>query len=138
MKKVLSFVFLLAVLLGACQKDEGIGHPELLYKRWYLSRTRLVDNTNWLYYDTDGIYDTEYRPDGRLVHRKDGVIRTMPCCSATKFERSGKKIKYLDFEVCSYAQCSSLPENEATITYLSNELLELTTDQRVAQYTAVR
>lgn len=130
-------LLVLAILAIACQKDESIGPPKLLYQRWHLDRTKPIGSEAWIVYNLDGIYDTEYRPDGTLVHRKDGVIQTMTCCSASRFERNGARINYLDFAICPQVRCSG-SQTEVTITFLSDQLLELTTDQRVTQYKAVR
>ena len=136
MKNILLFLVLIALTV-ACQRDESIGPPELLHQRWHLSKTRAVNTNAWISYDTDGIYDTEYRPDGALVHRKDGIVQARQCCSANKFERDGARIYYSDLTICPFVRCSG-PQAEATITILSGQLLELTTDQRVTQYVAIR
>lgn len=136
MKKLFSPAMLLVVLFGACQKDETIGPPELLYQRWQVDRTKPIGSDTWMMYNLDGIYDTEYRPDGALVHRKDGVIQTAKCCSASRFERNQNVIQYSEFVACALVLCNSTKISQITI--LQQNLLELQTEDRVTQYSPIK
>ncbi len=136
MKNGLIFTLLLTILLVSCQKDTDIGPADLLYQRWHLDRVRGVNDNFWILYDTDGYYDTEYRRDGTLIHRKDGVIKPASCCEARLYERSGIIIQYSDFVTCPTVFCA--PAQKTTITLLSDNLLELQDGQRIAQYTSVK
>ena len=136
MKNTFLFV-VLTLLLIACQKDESAICPgKLVYQRWHFSQTKRIGDNAWIMPNTDGYYDTEYRPDGTLIHRKDGVVIQANCCQPIRFNRSGKTINYTDRD-CPFTLCVA-DENQATITQLGNNLLELNDGTYISQYTAVR
>ena len=127
---------LLLLFANACHKDTSIGPADLLYQRWHLERVKSIDDGAWISYDTDGYYDTEYQPDGTLIHRKDGVVKPTACCEAGRYERSGVIIQYSDFLACSTVFCA--PAKSSTIAILRDNLLELNDGQRITQYTPVK
>lgn len=134
--RMLSSILLLTIVLG-CQRSTDIGPADLLYKRWHIDRVRNVDENVWISYDTDGYYDTEYRPDGALINRKNGIIQSEQCCVPIGFEGNGNVIRYTKFPSCPFSLCASVPQ-QATITMLRSDLLELTDGQRVTQYNVVK
>lgn len=136
MKSNTLFILLLIVLVGACQSDQIVGPSDLLYQHWHLDRAKNIGDTAWVSYDTDGYYDTEYQPDGTLIHRKDGVIKPTSCCEAGRYERSGVLIQYSDFLACPTVFCA--PSKSSTITILRDNLLELNDGQKIAQYNSVK
>lgn len=136
MKNGLITVVLLVTLFGGCQNNPDIGPADLLYQRWHLDRVKRIGDNSWISYDTDGYYDTEYRQDGTLIHRKNGVVQSASCCVAKRYERSGTIIHYSDFITCPTVFCA--PAQKATITLLGDNLLELNDGQRIAQYTSVK
>ncbi|WP_020606406.1 hypothetical protein [Spirosoma spitsbergense] len=136
MKNSFISALLLLLFVTACQKDTAIGPSDLLYQRWHLDRVKRIGDSAWISYDTDGYYDTEYRPDGTLIHRKDGVIKPTSCCEAGRYERSGVTIDYVDFPSCPSVRCSSA--STSVVTILAPDLLELTDGQRIAQYRPVK
>lgn len=134
MKRCLASLLLMAVSFGACQTDKPIGPADWLYKRWHVVQTRGVNETTWTVYDTDAYYDTEYRPDGTLIYRRNAILMSAPCCSSSRFERNGVIIQYTDFlSSCPYAKCGA--NSPATITILSSNLLELQIGSQLTQYT---
>ena len=134
MKNRLISTALLLIVTAACHSDDSIGPSGLLYKRWHVLQTRGVNDTVWAEYDTDAYYDTEYRPDGTLIYRRNGVLTSAPCCSASRFERNGVIIQYRDFlSSCPSVKCGA--NSPATITALSNNLLELQIGDWLTQYT---
>lgn len=135
MKNPLLFLIVITLCI-ACQKDENIGPRDLLYQRWHLERAKRVGDSAWFSYDTDGFYDTEYRPDGTLVYRKDGAIIQAGCCSPTQFDRTETIINYKGWRTCPQVRCK-LTTN-ATITRVSDDLLELSDDIYITQYNSVK
>ncbi|SFE62351.1 hypothetical protein SAMN05216167_11679 [Spirosoma endophyticum] len=133
MKKQSSVFLLLLVLITACRNDSSIGPSDLLYKRWHLLQTRGVNDTTWVMYDTDAYYTIEYHPEGSLVYQRNGITTSAPCCSGSRFERTGVILKYSEFSSCPNVKCA--PNPGATITILKDNLLELQTGDRVSQYT---
>ena len=87
-------------------------------------------------YDTDAYYDTEYRPDGTLIYRRNNIVTSAPCCADNRFERNGVIIQYSEQESCPNVRCA-LTAN-ATITILKDNLLELQTGDRITQYTPAK
>ena len=88
-------------------------------------------------YNVDGIYDTEYRPDGMLLYRRNGVIISAICCKPTQFSRSKTIIGYNDPNYCLLSLCAGVVKTE-TIQQLTNDLLELNDGAYITQYKAVR
>ena len=83
-------------------------------------------------YNTDGYYDTEYRSDGELIYRKDGVVVLTSCCSGGRFSRNGLIIEYTDFPSCPSVRCSNA--STSLITILAPDLLELQNGNTITQY----
>lgn len=137
MKNVLLF-FVLTILTASCQRDESIGPPELLYQRWHLSKIRAVNSSAWIFYDTDGMYDTEYRLDGTLIYRKNGVLISANCCSPTQFSRSKTTISYDDPNHCPFSLCAGILKKKETIEQLTGDLLELNDGTYITQYRSVK
>lgn len=137
MKKLLALIALFSILFGSCRKDTDIGPADLLYQRWHLDRVKRIGDTTWISYDTDGYYDTEYRLDGTLIHRKDGVIKPTSCCEAGRYSRKGVIIEYGYFVACPFSLCGAPPQS-TTITVLRENQLELNDGQKIAQYNAVK
>ncbi|MVM39076.1 hypothetical protein GO730_18570 [Spirosoma sp. HMF3257] len=134
MKNLLLSVALLLTLVVGCHSDDSIGPASLLYKRWHVFQTRGVNDSTWAVYDADAYYDTEYRPDGTLIYRRNGILTSVPCCSSSRFERNGVIIQYIDFlSGCPYTKCGA--NSPATITILSTNLLELQIGNQLTQYT---
>ncbi|WP_461112663.1 hypothetical protein [Spirosoma jeollabukense] len=133
MKTLLTTPIWILLLAGACRSEGSIGPSDLLYKRWHLLQSRGVNDTAWVMYDTDAYYDTEYRTDGSLIYRRNGVVTSGPCCAGNRFERKGVIIQYSDSISCPNVRCG--PTLIATITILKDNLLELQTGDRVSQYT---
>lgn len=121
------------VMVSACQGDGSIGPKEQLYKRWNLNRVRNAQESTWVSYDTDAYYDTEYKADGSLVYRRNGVEIPTPCCSGNRFIRDGVMLVYGQYPSCPNVSC--VDNSKATITILRNDLLELQSGERVMQYT---
>jgi hypothetical protein len=86
--------------------------------------------------DMDGVYDTEYRQDGTLIYRRDGVVLPQQCCSPTHFQGKGKEITYTTVASCPYALCAgtALP---VVIQKLTPDLLELNDGIYIRQYQSV-
>lgn len=131
--KTLSLLFVLVgLLVTGCRTNSDIGPSELLYKRWHLSQTKRVSDNAWIAYDMDAYYDTEYRPDGTLIYRRNGVSTPSGCCAGNRFERNGAVIQYTDFPSCPTVKCAGY--TSATITILTDHLLELQTGEQLVQY----
>ncbi|CCH55692.1 hypothetical protein BN8_04972 [Fibrisoma limi BUZ 3] len=124
-----------AFLLSACQKDQAIGPDNLLYQRWNMYQTKRIGDNAWMVYDLDAFYDTEYRPDGTLVYRQNGQVIN-PCCLPSKFRKADNLLRYSERNPCNYVLCAQ--PNSATITKLSNSLLELNDGVRITQYRPVQ
>ena len=133
MKSVSVWVILIILFIGSCRNDSSIGPSDLLLKRWHLYQTRRVQDNTWVMYDMDAYYDTEYRSNGMLVYRRNGIITEAGCCRGSQFERSGVSIQYNGFIACPLVRCSST--TNATITILKDNLLELQTGDLISQYT---
>ncbi|WP_420148073.1 hypothetical protein [Spirosoma sp.] len=129
MKNQLLLTSLLLILLGACHND--VDSPSLLYKRWHLARTRHLQDATWYTYHSEVYYDVEYRPDGTLIHRRDGQVATL-CCNASRFSQKGSTIDYDEFLYCPNASCVSRPN--AVIIVLSEDSLILLANNRLEQY----
>ena len=137
MKNAFTSALMLLLLTGACRSDDAIGPIDLLYQRWHLERTKKIGDDAWISYDTDGYYDTEYRQDGTLIYRKDGIIKPTSCCEAGRYEGRGAVIQYIDFVACPFALCGFIAQ-KSTITVLHENLLELNDGRYSAQYSAVK
>ena len=129
-------LILTVLFASACRNGVDIGPADLLYQRWHFERTKKVGDEVWIAYDTDGYNDTEYRPDGTLIYRKDGVIKPTSCCAGGRYERSGNIIQYSDFVACPTVFCA--PAKSSIITVLKENLLELQNDNWITQYTPVK
>jgi len=129
-------VFLLVLLTGSCHKNTDIGPAGLLNQRWQFSQGRGVDDTTWYAPYKPYVDDTEYRPDGALVYRRNGVVMPMPCCSGSRYRQDGTTISYSDFSACLLSFCA--PVRNATIRILRDDLLELQQGNTITQYTPVR
>ncbi len=127
---------ILILLISACQSDTSVSPAGFLYQRWHLDRVKRIGDNAWISYDTDGYYDTEYRPDGTLIHRKDGVVKPSSCCVANRYKRSGVTIEYLDFPSCPLVRCSS--PSTSLITILAENVLELQQGNTIMQYTPAK
>ncbi|MBC7571807.1 MAG: hypothetical protein H7319_19065 [Spirosoma sp.] len=95
-----------------------------------------MDDSVWAMYNTDGIYDTEYRPDGTLIYRKDGVVQPAQCCAPTQFKRNGNVIQYTESLPCSLVFCDFT--GNPTIRILREDLLELESNNVITQYTPIK
>jgi|GEM_PF-4331318 len=135
MKTRLFVGILLIFLVGSCHKNTDIGPADLLYRRWHPEREKDIGDDLWKAYNTDGYYDTEYRTDGMLVYRKDRVIIPLRCCVPGRFERNGNVIQYTEFPDCPFTLCA--PPQQAIITVLRKNLLELQIGNTITQYTPV-
>lgn len=136
MKKLCLLISFVSVC-GSCRKDDSsIGPDNLLYQRWHLYQAKRIGDTAWFSYDTGGYYDTEYRPDGALIHRKNGVVVQASCCEPVLFNRNGTVIKYTGRD-CPFTLCAAT-SHQSTITQLTNDLLELKDGTYISQYRAVR
>ncbi|QKZ11160.1 hypothetical protein [Spirosoma sp. KUDC1026] len=135
MKRILPFAVLLAMCV-ACHKDTSVGPANLLFQRWQLLQRKRIGDTAWMVYNTDGVYDTEYRQDGTLVYRRDGVIQSGQCCRGNLFRRDGAKIIYSDFTSCPTVFCASV--QSVVIQQLTDNLLELNDGAYIIQYQSVR
>lgn len=131
--KKLAYSFGLALLLLACHSD--IFPNDLLYQRWQLVQTR-QGNGDWVQNKSTAVYDTEYRADGTLVYRLDGKV-TGSCCQPILFNRQKNNLVFGDITICGLSLCAS-PPNTATITQLTNDLLELTRGETISQYKSVK
>ncbi|QKZ11163.1 hypothetical protein [Spirosoma sp. KUDC1026] len=130
-------LLLLVALSVACHKDTSVGPANLLFQRWQLLQSKRIGDTAWVVHDTDGVYDTEYRQNGALVYRRDGVVLPQQCCAPTHFRGKGKEITYTTVTSCPYALCAGtiLP---ATIQKLTPDLLELNDGIYIMQYQSVQ
>ncbi|GAB4027190.1 hypothetical protein [Spirosoma koreense] len=113
MKTSLLLTVLTVWLTGACGRDDSVGPAELLYKRWHPFQSKRVGDAAWVQYDTDAYYDTEYRLDSTVVYRRDGGVITTPCCAGSR-------------------------NDQATITVLKADRLELQTGNQLTQYEPAR
>lgn len=137
MKNFLLLLVLTALSI-ACQKDDSIGPPELLYQRWSLFQTKRIGDNAWISYDTDAQYDTEYRSDGVLLYRRNGVLIPANCCIPTQFSRNQTSISYNDPNHCPFSLCAGVPKTKVTITQLTGDLLELNDGTYITQYRSVK
>ena len=135
MKNILSLL-LLVVLSIACQKDQSIGPPELLYQRWVFSQTRRLDDTTWAAPYRVNIDDKEYRLDESITYRRNGVVVTVNCCDPARFTRQGQTISYSDWNLCPTAFCGVVKSE--IITQLTNDVLEVRTEYSVTRYIPIR
>jgi hypothetical protein len=85
----------------------------------------------------DAAYDTEYRQDGTLIYRRDGVVLPQQCCAPTHFSGKGKEIVYTTVTSCPYALCAGTV-SPATIQKLTPDLLELNDGTYIRQYQSVQ
>lgn len=136
MKTTLISFLLLVLWASACRNDNSVGPADLLHQRWHLDRTKKVGDEAWMMSNTDGYYDTEYRPDGALIYRKDGVIKLTSCCEAGRYERSGNVIQYRNFVACPTVFCA--PAKSSDVTVLKENLLELQNGNWITQYTPAK
>ena len=136
MKARLLAGILLLFLTGSCRKNTDIGPADLLYQRWQLNQTKTVGTDNWVPFDPNGLYDTEYRADGRIIYRKDGAIQPAQCCAPVRFERNGNLIQYAEFPSCPFSLCVAI--DNPVIRILREDLLELESNNVIAQYRAVK
>ncbi|WP_461138108.1 hypothetical protein [Spirosoma pomorum] len=136
MKHILAFVILLFVCI-ACQKDSSVGPINLLFQRWQLLQSKRIGDTAWIVHDMDGVYDTEYRQDGTLIYRRDGVVLPPQCCAPTHFSGKGKEIVYTTVTSCPYALCAGTV-SPAAIQKLTPDLLELNDGTYIRQYRSVQ
>lgn len=129
-------VFLLILLTGSCYKGADIGPARLLYQRWQINQTKVAGTDTWVPSNPSGIRETEYRPDGALVYRRNGVVIPTPCCLGSRYRQDGTTISYIDPASCPSVRCA-YPAN-ATIRILRDDLLELQQGNTITQYTPVR
>ena len=137
MKNFLLFLIVVALFI-ACHKDGSIGPPELLYQRWDMFQTKKIGDNAWISYDMDAQYDTEYRPDGTLLYRRNGVLIPANCCKPTQFSRSKTTISYNDPNHCPFSLCAGIPKTKETIEQLTSDLLELNDGTYITQYRSVK
>ncbi|GAB3642361.1 hypothetical protein [Spirosoma arcticum] len=137
MKNILLFLIMLASSI-ACQKDDNIGPPELLYQRWDVFQTKKIGDNAWISYDTDAQYDTEYRSDGMLLYRRNGVLIPANCCKPTQFSLNKTTISYNDPNHCPFSLCAGIPKTKETIEQLTGDLLELNDGTYITQYRSVK
>ncbi len=132
--KRLTYSLGLMILMLACHSD--IFPADSLYQRWQFSQSRR-GNGPWAQNYKPTVDDTEYRRDGVLVYRVNGQIKTV-CCNPNHFNRQKNELTFTDDNPCpnSLALCAAYPKN-ATITQLTDNLLELTRGDVVMQYTPV-
>jgi hypothetical protein len=95
-----------------------------------------IGDQSWSALDQLFFYDTEYRKDGTLVYRKDGVIQAVQRCRGNQFQRDGLKITYSDFTSCPTVFC--LPTKSEIIQQLTPDLLELNDGEFVRLYRSIR
>jgi hypothetical protein len=129
-------LLLFVLLLGSCHGDTSIGPANLLFQRWQLLQGKRIGDTAWMVTDMDAAYDTEYRADGILIYRRNGIIQPPQCCTGNQFRREGQKIFYSDFINCPTVYCLSL--QSVTIQQLTDKLLELNDGTYIRQYQAVQ
>ena len=134
--QLLAATFLL-LLTGACHHDVQMGPSDSLYRRWHLLQSRKSQDSTWIVNSaTDS--DTEFRVDGALIYRSNGVITPTPCCASSRFERNDTAIRFLDTNGCPNALCTSLSSsNSFTITVLTDQRLEMKSGDWISQYTEV-
>lgn len=134
MKRLLYSVCLFVITL-ACESD--IFPTDLLYQRWRLERTRQGSGP-WTVISPASLSDTEYRLDGTLVYRYDGKIGGY-CCRPSHFKRQKNELTFTSEIPCPlYVFCAGTDLDGVTITQLTDDLLELTTDETVSQYRSVK
>ncbi|UFH56662.1 hypothetical protein [Spirosoma sp. KNUC1025] len=134
MKKLFGVVFLF-FLTAACRSDNPVDSVDLLHNRWHLYQTRRIQDVAWTIQDTDAYYDTEYRPDGTVVYRKNGAQIGGSCCAPTRYSRQGLTINYSAWNLCANAFCATL--KQVTISQLTETLLEVNDGYMISQYERV-
>ncbi|GAB3999200.1 hypothetical protein GCM10028807_48770 [Spirosoma daeguense] len=115
-----------------CQRDESVMPSSLLHRNWNLFRTREIASNDWRYWDSDAYYTVEYRADGTLVYRRNGVRSDANCCGALTYTFRGSTIQYTSWNFCPNAYCATI--KKVTITQLSETLLEFNDGYMVYQY----
>lgn len=133
MKRLLYSVCLL-VLTVACESD--VFPTDLLYQRWEFFQSRR-GNSPWSTFYKPTVEDTEYKSDGTLVYRVKGQVQTL-CCQPVRFKRQKNNLTFAEVTPCGYVACIDASSRNATITQLTDDLLELTTDETVSQYRSVK
>jgi hypothetical protein len=129
-------LLLFVLSLGGCHKDTSVGPSNLLFQRWQLQQSKRIGDTAWIVYDVNAVYDTEYRTDGILIYRRDGVVQPPQCCRGNQFRRDGQEITYSDFISCPTVYCLSI--GSVVIQQLTPDLLELNDGTHIVQYRSIR
>ncbi|MBC8156100.1 MAG: hypothetical protein H7Z72_24690 [Bacteroidetes bacterium] len=133
MKRLLYSIGLLLSTV-ACESD--VFPVVVLYQRWEFFQSREGTGPWAVYYKTT-VNDTEYRPGGTLVYRVNGQVKAA-CCQPLYFRRQKNNLTFTDAAPCGRALCADASSQNATITQLTDKLLELTNGQTVRQYRSVK
>lgn len=123
------------LLATSCRSDQTVGPPDLLYRQWHLLRTREVTKSEWREWTSDAIYTVEYRVDGTIIYRHDGVQMQAGCCRPTQFNRQGAVINYTNWQICYNALCATV--KRVTIFQLTATQLELDDGYTISQYESI-
>ena len=87
MKKLLSLIFLFAILFGACQKDKAVSPVGLLHRTWRLTQTQVGKRAPEVTAPTERI-TIEFQPNGKIVYNHNG--RDGACCVPRHFEQKNQ------------------------------------------------
>jgi hypothetical protein len=123
---------ILLIVFTSCKSDQTIGPPDLLYRQWRLLRTREVTKNEWREWGLNAIHTVEYRTDGTMIYRQDGVQMQAGCCKPTKFSRQNIVLNYSDWQLCYNAFCATV--KRVTIGQLTDTQLELNDGYTISQY----
>lgn len=136
-------LLVLAILSVACQRDENIGPPELLYQRWLWIESRSASQAVYRPDQTRPPTIVTFKPSGEYVYEFNG--KQFTCCQPNRFTRQGNQLSFFTVAggyvspECIYVLCN-LYRPEQLIDSLSAQRLVLSVKGSTAQsvYQAVR